>query len=161
MLTIIAAVGDNSELGYNNDLIWHFKEDMKFFRSKTTEHRIIMGRKTFDSLNGLLPKRKHVVLTTSADWAFEGVEVAHSSAEILSKYKDSPEENFIIGGAQIYSMFLPYADRMYLTRVHSTCEKADAFFPQFSDSDWKIETISSFEENDIVCEIKKYERASI
>ena len=95
MFKIIAAVGLNNELGYNNDLIWHLPEDLKFFKEVTSNHTIIMGRNTFESLPKMLPNRKHIVLT-SRDGLPSEVEVYRELKQILERYKDTEEEIFII-----------------------------------------------------------------
>lgn len=156
MISMIAAVGKNFELGKGNDLIWHLPSDMKFFRSTTSGHTIIMGRKTFDSLGGLLPKRHHVVLTGNTEWAYEGVEVMHSLADVLKKYANTDEECFVIGGGEIYKLFLPYADKLYLTYVSDTCSDAEVFFPTFDASDYTVTDLQSFFEDGIHATIKEF-----
>ncbi|MBP5272685.1 MAG: dihydrofolate reductase, partial [Clostridia bacterium] len=99
MFTIIACIGRSNELGKDGNLIWRLPSDMKFFRQTTTGHTIIMGRKTFDSLGGVLPNRHHVVITHADPELFpEEVEVVHSFAEVFTKYRDVEEDVFIIGG---------------------------------------------------------------
>ena len=156
MISMIAAVGKNFELGRGNDLIWHLPSDMKFFRSTTKEHTIIMGRKTFESLGGPLPKRHHVVLTSNPSFSYEGVEVFHSVEDILAKYKNTDEECFIIGGGEIYKLFLPYADKMYLTFIEDTCDDAEVFFPKFDFNDYKETDLQSFTENGISATVKEF-----
>lgn len=130
-LSIIAAIGKNNELGKNNDLIWKFPIDMKFFRETTNSHTIVMGRKTFESLPKMLPNRKHVVLTRGENEFPNEVEVYKSVRDFLLEYKDKPEEIFDIGGASIYSELLEFADNLYLTEIEATCEDADVYFPSF------------------------------
>ena len=96
MYTIIAAIGKNRELGRDNKLLWSLKGDLKFFKEKTTNHTIIMGRKTFESLGRLLPNRKHVVISSSNNFPKE-VDVYNNIESLLSHYKDTSEELFIIG----------------------------------------------------------------
>ena len=157
MISIIANVGKNLELGKGNDLIFPIPEDMKFFRSTTSGHTIIMGRKTFESLGGVLPKRHHVVLTKS-DFKYEGVEVVSSLEEVLKKYKNTDEENFVIGGGEIYKAFLPYADKMYLTEVNAECKDAEVFFPKFNKEEWKRTVINSIEHEGLTASIVEYTR---
>ena len=142
--SIIAAVGKNNELGKNNDLIWHLKEDLKFFKQMTTNKTIIMGSNTFYSLPHMLPNRHHVVLSSKDNFPSE-VEVYHSINELLEKYKDNPEELFVIGGARVYSEFLDLSDKLYLTEINDTCDNADVFFPEFDRSLYEVEEISSIE----------------
>lgn len=133
MITLIAAIGKNKELGANNKMLWHLPNDFKHFKSKTTGHTIVMGRKTLESLPGILPNRKHMVLTRNKNWKHKGVEVVHSIEEILA-ITDKPL--FIIGGGEIYRAFLPYADVLELTRVDASFE-ADAFFPEINFNNWQ------------------------
>lgn len=159
MISIIAAVGKNFELGKDNDLIWHFAPDMKFFRSTTKEHTVIMGRKTFESLGGLLPKRRHVVLTRNRDFKYDEVEVFESVSEILKAYgENSGEENFVIGGGEVYKLFLPYADKMYLTEINADCADAQVYFPEFDSSEWNTSVLEEFEEDGISARIMEYVR---
>lgn len=158
MISMIAAVGQNLEIGKGNDLIFHLAEDMKFFRSTTSGHTIIMGRKTFESLGGVLPKRHHVVLTNSKNFEYEGVEVVHNLEDVLKKYKNTEDENFIIGGGAIYKAFLPYADKMYLTEVNAACEDAEVFFPEFDKSEWDRTVIKEIEHEGLTATIAQYTR---
>lgn len=128
-VSIIAAVGKNLELGKNNDLIWHFREDMKFFRETTTGHTVIMGRKTFESLPKALPNRQNIVITTDRSYAAEGALVVSSAEEALEQAQS--DEVFIIGGGRVYGEFLGRADRLYLTEIDDSCGDADTFFPEF------------------------------
>ena len=140
-ISIIAAVGKNNELGKNNDLIWHFKEDMEFFKQTTLGATVIMGRKTFESLPFALPKRKNVVISTNHDFSPKGAVKVGSIKEALDITKG--EKVFIIGGASIYKAFLDYADKIYLTEIDDVCEEADTFFPDFDKSKYKKEIINS------------------
>ena len=145
--SIIAAIGRNRELGKDNDLIWNLPGDLKFFRSVTSGHTIIMGRKTFDSLPRMLPNRKHIVLTSREDLPSE-VEVYKELKSILEKYKDSDEEIFIIGGASIYSLFLEYCDKLYLTEIDSE-EEASVYFPEFDKNLYNSEELGNNSDNGI------------
>ena len=145
MYTIIAAIGKNRELGRDNKLLWSLKGDLKFFKEKTTNHTIIMGRKTFESLGRLLPNRKHVVISSSNNFPKE-VDVYNNIESLLSHYKDTSEELFIIGGAKIYSEFIDYATKMYLTLVDGEFD-ADVYFPMFDENDWTKTVLSENEEN--------------
>lgn len=138
MLTIIAAAARNNAIGNNNRLLWHLPEDLKRFKEITTGHTIIMGRKTFESLPGLLPDRYHIVITRNESFNVEDerVTVAHSIEEVLCSLKDE-EEYFIIGGGEIYSQFLPYAEKIYLTAVDEEFQ-ADTFFPDIDYTKWKV-----------------------
>lgn len=135
-VTMIAAAAENNALGKNNELVWHLPDDFKRFKNITSQHHIIMGRKTFDSFPKLLPNRKHIVITRQKDFNKEGVRVVHSLEEAL-KISSNQDEVFIIGGGEIYKQALPYADKIELTRVHGSFE-ADAFFPEIDESKWKL-----------------------
>ena len=132
---MIAAAGEGNELGKDNDLVWHLPDDFKRFKSLTTGHHIIMGRKTFESFPKLLPNRTHIVISRNPDYKAEGAIVVSSLEAALAQCGDD-EQPFIIGGGQIYSLGLAVADRIELTRVHGSFE-ADAFFPEIGD-DWKL-----------------------
>lgn len=143
-ISMIAAVGKHLELGKNNDLIWHFKEDMKFFKETTTGHTVIMGRKTFESLPKALPNRRNIVISTNKDYVAPGAEVVTSLEEAINLVKD--EEAFIIGGGAIYKAFLPYADKLYLTEIDDVCDDADTYFPVFDKSEFnKREVIANYD----------------
>ena len=146
-LSIIAAVGKNFELGKNNDLIWHFKEDMKFFKQTTMGSAVIMGRKTFQSLPKALPGRKNIVITSNSGFKAEGALTAHSASEALEMAQGS--EIFIIGGAEIYKLFLPLADKIYLTEIEAECDTADTSFPSFDKSLYKAQILAEKEEKGI------------
>ena len=136
MISIIAAVGKNRELGKDNKLLWYIPEDFKRFKELTSGHVVIMGRKTYESLPENfrpLPNRINVVITRDFNYKIEGVIVYHSLEEAIknleSKFKD---EVFIIGGASIYGQGIKYADKLYLTLVDKAYPNADAFFPDYS-----------------------------
>ena len=136
MISIIVAIAQNGTIGDKNALLWHIKEDMRFFRTTTSGHPVIMGRKTFESLGSKpLPKRKNIVITRS-DVEFEGAFVAHSLEEAIAMADDDAEV-FIMGGAQIYAQALDIADRMYITRVERNYE-GDTSFPEVDYSKWKL-----------------------
>lgn len=139
-ISIIAAIGKNYELGKNNDLLWHISADLKRFKKITSGHPVIMGRKTFDSINNKpLPGRRNIIITHSLDYSYPNVEVVHSVDDALKKI-GVDEEVFILGGATIYKQLLPVTDNMYLTQVDEEYE-ADTFFPNFDHRHWKITEI--------------------
>ena len=146
--SIIAAIGKNRELGKDNDLIWHLPNDLKFFKEVTSNHTIIMGRKTFESLPRMLPNRKHIVLT-SRDGLPSEVEVYRELKQILERYKDSKEEIFIIGGASIYTQFLEHSDKLYLTEIDAEEETASVYFPNFDTEQYQREVLKENEDNGI------------
>lgn len=134
---MIAAAGSNNELGKDNDLVWHLPNDFKRFKSLTTGHHIIMGRKTFESLPGILPNRPHVVISRNPNYKKEGVKVVQSLEEALALAQDDAQP-FIIGGGMIYQLALPLAQCIELTRVHATFE-ADTYFPELPTDEWTLE----------------------
>ena len=146
LLTMIAAAGKNNALGKNNDLIWHISEDLKRFKRLTSGHAIIMERKTFESMPKALPNRTNIVLTKKEHYAPEGALVVHSIQEALDLVKNDAQP-FIIGGGEIYRLFMNYCDRIELTRVHHDFD-ADVYFPEIDENQWEIiaeEAVSSSE----------------
>ncbi len=134
MISIIVAIAQNNVIGGNNTLLWHISEDLKHFKSITSGHPVVMGRKTYESLGRPLPNRRNVVITRS-DMTIEGCEVVHSLSEALDLFNPK-DKVFIIGGAQIYHEALPLADRFYLTRVEHDYE-GDTLFPEWDESEWE------------------------
>ena len=134
-ICMIAAVGKNLELGKDNNLIWHFKDDMAFFKETTTGSSIIMGRKTFESLPKVLPRRKNIIITKKEDYKAEGATVVHSISEALNEVES--DTAFIIGGGMIYRESLELWDKLYLTEVELDTE-GDVFFPEIDKNDWKL-----------------------
>lgn len=137
MITIIAAVGENNELGKDNDLVWHLPNDFKRFKSLTTGHHIIMGRKTFESFPKPLPNRTHIVITRDTAFKREGAVVVNSMEEAIS-ISDKDPQPFIIGGGEIYTIGMSFAHKIELTRVHGKFE-ADTFFPSIPESEWELQ----------------------
>ncbi|CAM3994006.1 dihydrofolate reductase [Flavobacterium antarcticum] len=140
MITLIAAAAENNALGKNNEMIWHLPDDFKRFKQLTSGHDIILGRKTYESLDGPLPNRKHIIITRQENYA-EQVDaecciVVDSMEEAIAKTNPN-EENFVIGGGEIYKLALPLADKIELTRVHGTFE-ADAYFPEIDMENWNL-----------------------
>ena len=144
-ISMIAAVGKNLELGKNNDLIWHFKEDMKFFKETTMGHPVIMGRKTFESLPKALPGRKNIVISTNPEYKADGAEVVTSVEESIKLAETEDTDAFVIGGGRIYTEFLPYADNLYLTEINAECPDADTYFPDFNKSDYIKEIVNFYD----------------
>ena len=114
-VTLIVARASNGVIGRDGTLPWRISADLKRFKALTMGSAMIMGRRTFDSLPGVLPGRRHIVLTRDRDWSTEGAEVAHSVEEALALAAEGPVS--IIGGAEIFELFLPFADRIELTEV--------------------------------------------
>jgi len=130
---MICAVGKNLAIGRDNKLIWDLSNDLKHFRDITAGHTVIMGDRTFESIGRPLPNRKNIVVTLKENYEAPGCEVRNSLEEVLSEYKNSEEEVFVIGGATIYKLSLSFADKLYLTLVDDAPEDADAFFPDYSE----------------------------
>ena len=122
MISLIAAIGQNNELGKNGDLIWPLKKDLKFFREVTWGHEIIMGRKTFDSLPHLLENRQHIVVSRN-QINVAGVITCNDINALIEEYQD--RDAFVIGGASMYESFIEYAEKIYLTHIEETDPEAD------------------------------------
>lgn len=139
MLSIIAAIGDNRELGKDNKLLWHIPEDLKRFKTLTAGHTVIMGRKTYESIGKPLPNRTNIVITKDNTFTAPGCIITHSLEEAIKQSSDT--ETFIIGGASIYQQAIDRADKLYLTKVKGTFD-ADTYFPDYS----RFSTVVSKEE---------------
>lgn len=140
VLSFIVAASENNAIGVHNELPWRLPEDLKFFKRTTLGKPVIMGRKTFESLGKPLPGRLNVVLSQSGNITLpEGVLLFDSLAESIERVEEEDvAEAFIIGGGKIFELAMPYVDRMYITRVHTTINNADAFFPSIDHSHWKL-----------------------
>lgn len=135
-LSMIAAVGENYELGYKNQLLCHLPIDLKHFKTITSAHTVIMGDRTWESLpKKPLPNRRNIVVTLD-DVTFPDCETVHSIQEALDLIKDD-EEAFIMGGATMYKLFLPFAVKLYLTRIQSAFT-ADVYFPVVDEKEWTV-----------------------
>lgn len=136
-LIIIAAAAQNNALGKDNDLVWHLPDDFKRFKSLTTGHKIIMGRKTLESFPKALPNRKHIVITRDKKYTPKfPCTVAHSLDDAIALV-DGQETAYIIGGGEIYKQSMNLATDIELTRVHGTFE-ADTFFPEIDETQWEL-----------------------
>ena len=137
MITIIAAIGNNNELGKGNDLIWHLPADLQRFKKRTTGHAIIMGRNTFESIGKPLPNRRSIIITRNTSYQKEGCEIVHSLEDAI-KLIEPQDDAFIIGGAQIYkeAMEKNVVDQLDITKVHQDFD-ADVFFPTIDSKTWK------------------------
>lgn len=156
MISIIAAVGKNLELGKENKLIWHLKSDLKNFKDLTMNKKIVMGKNTYLSLPKRLEGREYIILSNS----LKDIENAHifNDFETLLKYLQNLEEEvMIIGGASIYKLFLPYAYRLYLTEVDEDAN-ADAYFPSFDTKDYKIIEEKAMQEDNLKYKFVIYEK---
>ena len=133
-VTIVVARATNGAIGLNGGLPWRIPADMKHFKAVTMGSAMVMGRRTFASLPGLLPGRRHIVVTRDPAWRAEGAARAASADEALALAGDEPVS--VIGGAEIIALFLPRADAVELTEVHSEPE-ADTFMPAFDPAEWR------------------------
>ena len=138
-VSIIVAVAKNNAIGLNNELLYRLPNDLKRFKTLTTGHTIIMGRKTFESLpKGALPNRRNIVLSRQEGLHYENAECYRSLEDALMQC-DYTEDVYIIGGASVYRQALPLADRLCLTEIDDTPENADTFFPPYED-EWQEES---------------------
>ncbi|MCD8318573.1 MAG: dihydrofolate reductase [Paraprevotella sp.] len=160
MVSIIAAIALNRAIGLENKLLYWLPEDLKRFKSLTTGHTIIMGRKTYESLpKGALPNRRNIVLSRQPQRAYPCTEVYHSLDEALGHC--SKEEVFIIGGESVYREALTFCDRLYLTEIEDLPAHADAFFPSFALDEWELVQIQQYqadEKNKFNYAFKDYKR---
>ena len=135
-ITIIAAVSENNVLGKNNKLIWHIPDDLKRFKKLTLGHSVIMGRKTFESIAKPLPQRKNIILTRNQNYKAKGTLIAHNVKEALN-FCENDNQPFIIGGGEIYKLFMGISNKIELTRIHKSYD-GDAFFPEILEEKWKL-----------------------
>jgi|SRR3989338_9311161 len=136
MISIISAIGKNNEIGKKNGLLWNLPADMKHFREVTSGHTVIMGQKTFESIGRPLPNRRNIVITLDKNYLRHGVDIVYSPKE-LDALSDKKTENFIIGGGQIYKLFIDKADKLYITHVDAEFPDADTFFPEIDKNKWE------------------------
>lgn len=155
MFSLIACIGKNRELGRDGKLVFHIKEDMQFFKETTMGHKIIMGRKTWESLPGKLPGRMNIVVSRNK------IVGADETITDLSKYiaenENTDEEIFVIGGGMVYFELLKHAKNLYLTEVNEATE-ADTFFPEFDKTKYERQIIKEGKDHDLAFVISKYAR---
>jgi dihydrofolate reductase len=142
VLSLIAAIGKNKEIGYQGSLPWRLPTDLTYFKSLTSGHTVIMGRNTYESIGKPLPDRVNIVLTKDQDYTPEGCLIAHSLNSALALVSPNETESFVIGGAHIFAVAISYAARMYITQVDYS-GPADTYFPAFNTSLWKITPIET------------------
>ena len=149
MLSIIVAIAENNIIGGDNKLLWHIPEDLKRFKAITSGNTIIMGRKTFESLPGVLPNRKHVIITRDVPRGGTPpvAEPQQTVSEIINKYKNSSEPAFIIGGGEIYKQLIHNVDNLLLTKVFKSFD-GDTSFPQIDLNEFAVD----FESEILTCE---------
>lgn len=167
MLSLIVAVAQNNAIGRNNELLWHISEDLKYFKSTTTGHPVIMGRKTYESIGRPLPGRRNIVLTRGTleippvkNPQTTSMEVVNSLDEVYA-IAQGDEEFFVMGGGMLYNETFGKADFLYLTRIYAEAENADTFFPEVDEMEWDVVRESQLlhdEENDIDFKFIVYKR---
>ncbi len=160
-ISVIAAMSENRVIGRDGALPWHLPTDLARFKSITTGHTVIMGRKTFESVGQPLPNRRTIVITRNNDYQCAGVFIAHSLDEALD-HAAREDEIFILGGEAVYQMALSRADCLYLTIIHATIE-GDTYFPTFDFDDWKLVEDERHEADDrhaYAFSFRRYERTS-
>lgn len=140
MLSIIVAMAENNVIGKDNKLLWHISEDLKRFKSITSGNTIIMGRKTFESLPGILPNRKHIIVTRDENYFVDNpnVEVIHNLSQVINIYKNPSKHAFIIGGGDIYKQVIHIVDKIFLTKVYESFD-GDTVFPKINSNEFNIE----------------------
>lgn len=156
MISIIAAIGKNNELGKDNNLIWHIKEDLANFKKLTMGKKIVMGANTYHSLPKKLAGRTYIILSKSLK-NVEDATIFSDFDELLSYLKNLDEEVMVIGGASIYKLFLPYADKLYLTEIDATAA-ADVYFPEVNKNDFDIIKVVNKDSNNIKYKFVEYVR---
>ncbi|MBK8398078.1 MAG: dihydrofolate reductase [Leptospiraceae bacterium] len=145
-LSIIVACTENYVIGANNSMPWHLPADLKHFKSLTTGHTIIMGRKTYESIGKPLPNRRNLVISRNSLFKADGVEI-FSSLESAIENSREEDECFLIGGGELYKKAIVFADRIYLTRIHTNLE-GDTFFPEINLDKWKLSSESFLAKDD-------------
>jgi len=145
MIHLIAAMDRNRGIGKNNQLLWNLPEDMKHFINMTNGKIVLMGRKTHESIGKKLPNRINLIMTRDKEYSSDGCYIINSLEEFLKLYDDEllePEDDvFIIGGAEIYEIFMPLAERLHITIIDHVFEDADAFFPKIDEDKWEVTSI--------------------
>lgn len=133
-ISLIVATTISGVIGKDNRLPWHLPEDLKFFKQTTTGHKIIMGRKTYESIGKPLPNRENIVLTQNKNFSAPGIKIVHDAKQLIMECQQSSEEIFVIGGSNIYLLCLSHADKIYQTLIHlgpGPEIEGDAYFPPF------------------------------
>lgn len=146
MISLIAAMDKNNVIGYENDMPWSLPNDLKYFKEVTSNHTIIMGRKTYESIGRPLPNRRNIILSRSGYQTEDNVDVISSIEDIKALGKK--EDVFVIGGGMIYEQVIPYADRLYITCIDADL-KGDTYFPQFSETEWEVIDVKDGIQNEL------------
>lgn len=145
IICLLVAAAENNAIGKDNQLLWHLPNDMRFFKNTTWGMAVIMGRKTYESVDKPLPGRFNIVITRKTDWQRDGVIVAADLQDALKKAAETNcNEVFVIGGGEIYKWAMDIADKILITRVHATLD-ADTFFPEIDENKWQLVANQDFE----------------
>ena len=145
MIALIVAADENNAIGFQNKMLWHLPNDLKFFKNKTWGMPIIMGRKTMESLGKPLPGRHNVVISSQKDLSLNGATVVHDLNEAITEAETANvNEIMIVGGGEIYKQAIEFADTIYLTRVHASVEEADTYFPVIDSALFELESNVDF-----------------
>ena len=136
MINIVVAKASNNVIGAKNDLIWHLPNDLKHFKSLTSGHPIIMGRKTYESLGRPLPNRTNIVVTRDQNWNAEGIEIVSSLSKAIEVAKTIADDIYVIGGGNIYKQAMEFTDILYITEVHHEFD-GDTYFPEIDNDEWE------------------------
>lgn len=162
IVSLIVAASDNNVIGKDNWMPWDLPAELAYFRNVTRGKTVIMGRKTYDAVGRPMPNRHNIIVSRNKDLTIPTVDIVSSIEEALElAKKDHMDEVFVIGGEQIYRLAMPYADRIYLSRVHITVEGGEAFFPAFDASQWTLTRNARYEpdaENNVAYTIMVYEK---
>lgn len=145
-ISLVVAASTNNVIGVAGELPWHLSDDLKRFKALTMGKPIVMGRKTFESIGRALPGRQNIVITTQQDYVAEGCDVV-SSPEAAVAVASAGSEIMVIGGGEVYQLFLSLADRIYLTRVDTVVD-GDTYFPDLDDTAWQEKSRESFAANE-------------
>lgn len=139
MLNIVVAYDSNRGIGINNALPWHIPEDLRHFKDLTSGNAILMGRKTFESIGRPLPRRDNIILTQNRGYLADGCTMMHNLAQVQAyMVANKDKELFVIGGSEVYRLFLPFVDRIYATEIHGSF-MCDTFFPLLDEEEWSRE----------------------
>ena len=147
MISIIATIGKNNEIGNKGKLLWNLPSDLKFFKKLTINHTVVMGRVCYDKAKHLFPNRYNIVVSKTLGRE-SGIEIVNDTKNIIDRFLNTDDDVYIVGGASMYEVFLPYATKLYLTEIDDTKE-ADAFFPKVDKNLYSIHEIDKGIENNI------------
>lgn len=136
-ISMIVAMGRNRVIGKDNDIPWKLPAEQQYFKEVTMGHAVVSGRKNFESMGRPLKGRRNIILTRNKEYKYDNCEVIFSKDELFRKFYGSDEEVFIIGGEEIYKMFLPYSKKLYITTIDEDFE-GHTYFPEISEDEWTV-----------------------